>query len=118
MSPGSAKSPKLHKKELSSKQKKPKSATASRSKSLDKDVLNTLAKMHRHVVKPGKDDLAKEFGLVASSLDASKQFNVNALTTLKVENQDNKKLSDCKISPKFLKSFKKERSSDNASRER
>lgn len=118
-SPSSAKSPKLHKKEHSSKKKKKKlkSATASRSKSLDKDVLNTLAKMHRHVVKPGKEDLVKEFGLVASSLDASKQFNVSALTTLKVENQDHKKLRDCKISPKFLKSFKKERSSDKATRE-
>jgi len=67
--------------------------------------------MHRHVVKPGKKSLANEFSLVGSSLEASKQFNVNTLTTLKEENQDNKRLKDCKISPKFLKSLKKSSSS-------
>jgi hypothetical protein len=81
-------------------------AVVSRSKSLDKNVLNTLNIMHREVVKSNKESLMEEFSAVADAA-LSAQFNVNALTTLKDENLDNKLLKDCKISPKLMKTYKK-----------
>ncbi len=72
---------------------------------MDKDVLKTLAKMHGKVANPNKGSLMHEFNAATDA--ALAQFNVKSLTTLKTENLDKKLLKDCKISPKLLKSLKK-----------
>jgi len=100
ISPDTLRKAKLMKKEVKSLGL----AAPSRSKSLDKDVLKTLAKMHGKVANPNKGNLMDEFN---SATDAAlAQFNVKSLTTLKNENLDKKLLKDCKISPKLLKSLK------------
>ena len=80
-----------------------KTAAVSRSKSLDKESLATLAKMHQQVVKPAKVDSNRH-----STIRESASFNIKTMSKLKDDNLDNKLLKDCKISPKLMKSFKKD----------
>jgi ferredoxin-fold anticodon binding domain-containing protein len=87
--------------------KKLQSATACRSKSLDKEALSTLAKMHNHVVKSAQIDVLSGSNH-SLKMTSEPNFNIKTMTNLTDENLDNKLLKDCKISPKLIKNYKKE----------